>query len=111
MLGVVPTLGETVARSHKVEKQRICTLALLLLALLLRSFGLSLAIGIFLYFFCLEDFFCNTMESILLLPLYHDYARASAQCFGKHRRATLDRLGNTHGKKGVNNGCASYTFW
>jgi hypothetical protein len=57
MLGVVPTLGETVARSHKVEKQRICTLALLLLALLLRSFGLSLAIGIFLCFFCLEAFF------------------------------------------------------
>ena len=56
MLGVVPTLGETVARSHKVEKQRICTVALLLLALLLRSFGLSLAIGIFLYFFCLEAF-------------------------------------------------------
>ena len=111
MLGVVPTLGETVARSHKVEKQRICTLALLLLALLLRSFGLSLAIGIFLLFLLLRSFFLYTMESILLLPLYHDYARASAQCFGKHRRATLDRLGNTHRKKGVNNGCASYTFW
>ena len=57
MLGVVPTLGETVARSHKVEKQRICTLALLLLALLLRSFGLSLAIGIFLLFLLLRSFF------------------------------------------------------